>query len=232
MLYGWEAFVAYLNTYKRFTKADGTFNRLEQSIKEQLCGPPAAALKAELRARAILNEYCLKPLQVTVMSVDSAFDDRLQNFYALFYKKLQEWEENPDKLFNGDRTLIENQVTKPKDPKQAKRLATNEERKVNQALEYVHSAEHFPEGSEKATEAMLQAALTQGVPKFFQHAEEHLEGEKGWIWRASKEDKIKYSSASADIIAMPVADPAEPADLEPVILTDGHRDISTATEFL
>ena len=34
---------------------------------------------------------------------------------------------------------------------------------------------------------------------------------------------LNVAQLAEDIIAMPVADPADPADLEPVILTDGHR---------
>ena len=48
----------------------------------------------------------------------------------------------------------------------------------------------------------------------------------------AQRDPAQIAADAEDIIAMPVADPADPADLEPVILTDGHRDISTATEFL
>ena len=35
--------------------------------------------------------------------------------------------------------------------------------------------------------------------------------------------ELALAADAEDIIAMPVADPADPADLEPVILTDGHR---------
>ena len=34
---------------------------------------------------------------------------------------------------------------------------------------------------------------------------------------------LNVTQLAEDIIAMPVADPADPADLELVILTDGHR---------
>ena len=34
---------------------------------------------------------------------------------------------------------------------------------------------------------------------------------------------LNVTQLAEDIIAMPVADPADPADLEPVILTDGHQ---------
>ncbi len=39
----------------------------------------------------------------------------------------------------------------------------------------------------------------------------------------SLRDPAQIAADAEDIIAMPVADPADPADLEPVILTDGHR---------
>ena len=39
----------------------------------------------------------------------------------------------------------------------------------------------------------------------------------------SQRDPAQIAADAEDIIAMPVADPADPADLEPVILTDGHR---------
>ena len=35
-------------------------------------------------------------------------------------------------------------------------------------------------------------------------------------------DPAQITADAEDIIAMPAADPADPADLEPVILTDGH----------
>ena len=39
----------------------------------------------------------------------------------------------------------------------------------------------------------------------------------------SQRDPAQIAADAEDIIAMPVADPADPADLEPVILTDRHR---------
>ena len=36
-------------------------------------------------------------------------------------------------------------------------------------------------------------------------------------------DPAQIAADAKDIIAMPVAEPADPADLEPVILTDRHR---------
>ena len=51
-------------------------------------------VQAELRARAILGEHILRPLEVSVKSAASAVCEELQEFYAAVDRKMLKWAED------------------------------------------------------------------------------------------------------------------------------------------